>query len=151
MCSTWHIHGTCAGAPLCVSCKISLECVLDCADLSPALQARFQLFRSLFAAVDGSSMSQKDRMALGSGGVDEPCFTYGEIGNAATHGGTSCSYIYSYCADSPCLAEFPSFVRLLEDVGAREGQVFADLGSGAGKAVVAAALSGIKFLRCIGE
>jgi hypothetical protein len=40
---------------------------------------------------------------------------------------------------------------MLEDVGAREGQVFVDLGSGTGKAVVAAALSGTKFLRCIGE
>jgi hypothetical protein len=36
-------------------------------------------------------------------------------------------------------------------VGARDGQVFVDLGSGSGKAVAAAALSGIKFLRCIGQ
>ena len=48
------------------------------------------------------------------------------------------------------ITEFPSFILLLEESGARDGQVFVDLGSGVGKAVVAAALSGISFVRCIG-
>ena len=34
--------------------------------------------------------------------------------------------------------------------GANDGQTMYDLGSGIGKAVVAAALSGIKFMRCVG-
>mmetsp|Transcript_33205 Transcript_33205/g.61905 ORF Transcript_33205/g.61905 Transcript_33205/m.61905 type:complete len:928 (-) Transcript_33205:600-3383(-) len=112
-----------ANTPSSIPCTISLESIVDSSDLSPLMQARYKLFSSIFESIDGSSISQKDRFA--SGEVDTPSLTYGEI-------------------------EFPSFVRLLEDMGGREGQVFVDVGSGTGKAVVAAALSGAKFLRCIG-
>lgn len=61
-------------------------------------------------------------------------------------------YTFTFCILYIILfSEYPSFVRLLEDVGARDGMVFADLGCGTGRALVAAALSEIKFLRCIGE
>jgi predicted RNA methylase len=41
-------------------------------------------------------------------------------------------------------------IRLIVDSGARDGHTFYDLGSGSGRAVVSASLSGVSFLKCIG-
>lgn len=109
--------------PTSIPCRISLEIVSEGSDLSSTLQSGYKTFTAIFEDVDGSFISHNDRMK--SGQIDSPNLAFGEI-------------------------EYPSFVRLLEDVGARDGQVFADLGCGCGKAVVAASLSGIKFIRCIG-
>lgn len=48
--------------------------------------------------------------------------------------------------------EFMSFIKLLHhpQLNAVDGQIFYDLGAGSGKAVCAAALSGIRFLKCVG-
>ena len=46
--------------------------------------------------------------------------------------------------------EFIPFVQLLHDCGAQHGHNFFDLGSGAGKAVAAAALSDIRFFKIVG-
>ena len=56
---------------------------------------------------------------------NDQCFTYGEI-------------------------EFPSFLKILSTAKATDGQIFVDLGCGAGKALVAASLSDYHFLRCVG-
>lgn len=39
---------------------------------------------------------------------------------------------------------------MIVDSGARDGHTFYDLGSGTGRAVISASLSGISFLKCIG-
>lgn len=46
--------------------------------------------------------------------------------------------------------EYLPFQTLLYDIGAVDGQIFYDLGCGVGKALVAASLSGIRFMKCIG-
>ena len=46
--------------------------------------------------------------------------------------------------------EYLPFKTLLHDIGAVDGQIFYDLGCGVGKALVAASLSGIRFMKCIG-
>jgi response regulator RpfG family c-di-GMP phosphodiesterase len=46
--------------------------------------------------------------------------------------------------------EYLPFQTLLHDIGAVDGQIFYDLGCGIGKALVAASLSGIRFMKCIG-
>lgn len=103
------------------------------------------MFDSIFNSIDGASASQRDRSvgfapplatendAIGSKTTivaklmidDDLAFTYGEI-------------------------EFPSFLQILRTAQATDGQIFVDLGCGAGKAVVAAALSEVQFLRITG-
>ncbi len=46
--------------------------------------------------------------------------------------------------------EYLPFQTLLYDIGAVDGQIFYDLGCGVGKALIAASLSGIRFMKCIG-
>jgi trans-aconitate methyltransferase len=46
--------------------------------------------------------------------------------------------------------EYASMVQLLHSAGAANGQVFYDLGCGTGKALLSAALSGIRFIKCVG-
>jgi hypothetical protein len=62
-----------------IKCKISLDSILDSSDMPVSMQMRYKLFCSIYDDVDGSSISQKDRM--NSGDVDTPSLTYGEIGN----------------------------------------------------------------------
>ena len=63
-----------------MTCKISLESIPDCSDLSPALQASHALFSSVFGPLDGSAVSQRDRLRMSDRDLDTPGFTYGEIG-----------------------------------------------------------------------
>ncbi len=65
--------------PASVTCKISMDIILDGSDLSAPMQARYKIFSSIFEDVEGSSISQKDRMKAGD--LDVPNFTYGEIGD----------------------------------------------------------------------
>jgi trans-aconitate methyltransferase len=46
--------------------------------------------------------------------------------------------------------EYAALVQLLHQAGAANGQVFYDLGCGTGKALLSAALSGIRFVKCVG-
>jgi SAM-dependent methyltransferase len=46
--------------------------------------------------------------------------------------------------------DYPAMVQLLHAAGAAHGQVFYDLGCGSGKALLSAALSGIRFVKCVG-
>lgn len=68
------------------------------------------MFQNLYEDVDGYSISRKARVKM-----DAFAYTYGEI-------------------------EFLSFIALLSLVKPNENSVFYDLGSGTGKAVIAAAM-----------
>jgi hypothetical protein len=46
--------------------------------------------------------------------------------------------------------EYAAMAQLLHSAGASNGQVFYDLGCGTGKALLSAALSGIRFIKCVG-
>jgi len=96
-----------------IPCSISRREVLD-ADLLPAdLQARSRQFHGVFSDIDGSSVSQSERKRLQV--LCQSEFTYGEI-------------------------EFEHMIALLQLCAPKPGDVFWDLGSGAGKCLVAAAL-----------
>ena len=83
----------------------------------------YTIFKSIFSDIDGSSVSQTDRAE--NRNADDQGFTYGEV-------------------------EFPSFIEILRAANARDGQIFVDLGCGAGKALISAALSETQFIRCTG-
>jgi Histone methylation protein DOT1 len=106
----------------------SLLCQLSCALYDEALlmdegpAARYALFSEVYRDVDGPGLSLQDRSRLS---IDDTSYAYGEM-------------------------EYIAFQELLRAAGATDGQIFYDLGSGAGKAIVAAALSGIRFVRCVG-
>jgi hypothetical protein len=85
-------------------------------------ETRRLLFDSIFGEVDGYSLSFMDRAKLG---MDDPSFAFSSVN----------------CA---------SFQKILVDAGAADGQVFYDLGCGAGHSLVAALLTGIRFMRVIG-
>jgi len=102
-------------------CKLKATVTSELASLSRPARFKFDLFSKVFGDIDGSLISQKDR----SGRNDDPSLTHGEI-------------------------TFVSFSRLLSSLGLSDGLVFYDLGSGVGKAVIAAALSGICFIKCVG-
>lgn len=70
------------------------------------------IFDSLYQDIDATSISKIDRKNMNN---DSPELVYGEI-------------------------EFPSFFNMLEKVNPKPGDVFYDLGCGAGKAVIVAAL-----------
>lgn len=70
------------------------------------------IFQTLFQGIDTASVSKAERNRLN---INSDEFTYGEI-------------------------EFSSFVGILESVNPQAGEVFYDLGSGAGKAIIVAAL-----------
>lgn len=91
------------------------------------------VFEEVFEGVHGGRLSHRDRAALALGigtmpsvSVDEPSLAYGEL--------SSCT----------------SLQDLLRGAGAADGMVFVDLGCGTGRAMVAAALSGVAFLRVCG-
>lgn len=82
-----------------------------------------RVFRDM-SVEKGKQMAEGDKAGAGDPGA--PALVYGEI-------------------------DFFSFAALLEGADPQEGEVFVDLGSGTGKAVVAAALLyGHKFRRCVG-
>ena len=105
-----------------LSCQIMFGIHDESMSLSDNALARFHLYRDVYRDVDGTGLSLRERSRLS---LDDNNFSYGEI-------------------------EYLSFQQLLVDAGAGDGQVLYDLGSGVGRAVVAAALSGIRFLRCVG-
>jgi len=101
--------------------------VLEMTLLDEATEEKYSLFRSLFENVEGSSVSQGERKRLGVTSKSE--FTYGEV-------------------------EFVHMIPVLELCEVQAGQVFWDLGCGAGKCLVAAAMlypqiqasKGVEFL-----
>ena len=106
-----------------LSCRLEVQKLLDHDGLSETAAKRAAFFQELFFSVDGANTSQRERARLYR--EEQQYLTYGEI-------------------------EYLPFVQILKDGGAMDGTIFYDLGSGAGKALVAAALSGITFLKCIG-
>lgn len=109
-------------SPASLNCRVTLweSSALD--RLSSDMKDRYDIFQSVFRDIDGSNVSQRERSRVGR---EDQALTYGEV-------------------------EFLSFIEILRVAGASHGDVFYDLGCGAGKAVVASALSGIQFLRCVG-
>ena len=83
-------------------------------DLVPGqYHEKYQLFYTVFSQVDGNAVSQAERRRLDVGHQNE--YTYGEV-------------------------EFLGLAAILELCEPRAGQVFWDLGCGAGRALLAAAL-----------
>jgi SAM-dependent methyltransferase len=72
-----------------------------------------KLLNALYADIDAYHFSKQDRQRLG---LDDDNFIYGEV-------------------------HFLSFLNILERVKPRSGDIFYDLGSGSGRAVIAAALA----------
>lgn len=105
-----------------ITCRISVVERSDIEYLSTETTGRYEVFQSVFRDIDGSTVSQKERSQVGR---DDTALTYGE-------------------------AEYISFVDILVAAGANHGDHFFDLGCGAGKALIAAAISGINFSRCVG-
>ena len=90
--------------------------------IPPEIKRRYEIFRGIFAQLDGSSISQNARE---DGGIDGAEFTYGEI-------------------------EFLHFLPLLKLAAPGSGGVFWDLGCGIGKPLIAAAISGMQFREIYG-
>ena len=105
-----------------ITCQMMFGIHDESTGLNDNALARFHLYRDVYRDVDGTGLSLRERSRLS---IDDNNFSYGEI-------------------------EYLSFQQLLVETGAGDGQVLYDLGSGVGRAVVAAALSGIRFLRCVG-
>lgn len=81
--------------------------------ISDILLERYILFKNVFDGIEGCSQSQSERQRLGVAEKSE--FTYGEV-------------------------EFVHFETLLLLASPKEGEVFWDLGCGAGKVLVSVAL-----------
>lgn len=94
-------------------CTIKHREVLEADLLPPDLQEKSRLFHAIFSEFDGSSVSQSERKRLQV--LSQSEFTYGEV-------------------------EFEHMIELLEMCEVKAGQVFWDLGSGAGKCLISAAL-----------
>jgi len=99
----------------------------ECEFYPPETQAAFFRFKEIFAGIDSNAVSHSDRHRLQkqSTGLDGKSLTYGEI-------------------------SFFSFSRILEMVEIQPGDTFFDLGSGAGKACIAAHLLVPQFSKCVG-
>lgn len=97
--------------------------VLEMSLLEPATEEKYTLFKSIFESVEGSSVSQGERKRLGVAGKSE--FTYGEV-------------------------EFVHMMPVFELCEVKPGQVFWDLGCGAGKCLVAAAMLYPELQACKG-
>eukprot|EP01083_Nonionella_stella_P104270 298588_1 len=94
---------------------------------NPRAIEHFSTFRALYSGVDirhSKEISSSSKSALIKNDIDEKSLAYGEI-------------------------EFWSFARILEIVDPKPGERFYDLGSGTGKAVIAAALLH-DFKSCVG-
>jgi hypothetical protein len=83
---------------------------------------RIRFISDYFNDTDGQIISQRERSRLL---LEDQHFTYGEI-------------------------DPNSFIQILRDGEAFDGQIFYDLGSGSGKSLVTAALSGFSFLKVVG-
>ena len=90
--------------------------------LDDKMGRRYLAFQDIFNAIDGGNISQRERARLTH---EDQSLTYGEV-------------------------EYVSFVQILVAAEAKEDQIFYDLGCGAGKAIVTAAMSGINFKKCVG-
>lgn len=104
---------------------------------SEMYQQKFKIFDDLYRSIDGFRLSYKDRreMLAGSFECDLPAEEFDNLDDhTLTYGET----------------EFNGFRELLISAGAVDGQIFYDLGSGVGKGMIAAALSGICFVKVIG-
>jgi hypothetical protein len=96
------------------------------------ISEKFEIFRNLFLKVEGSSISQNERKRMNCSGKSE--FTYGEI-------------------------DFVHMSPIFELVKPKAGEVFWDLGCGAGKCLAAVALlypglakvAGVEFLDLLFE
>lgn len=104
---------------------------------SEMFQQRFKIFDDLYRAIDGFRLSYKDRRELLAGNL-ETDLSKEEVDDLEDH-----TLTYGE-------TEFHGFRDFLQAVGAVDGQIFYDLGSGVGKAMIAAALSGICFVKVIG-
>lgn len=91
------------------------------ASLPTEQQEAFRAWSGVFADVDGGGISQKDRAAMPK---KSSALTYGEV-------------------------EFIPFLQVLGAAKPQEGDVFYDLGSGTGKALLEAALC-FPFSKCVG-
>ena len=111
-------------SPCAVRCQLAVTVYDPAVALGEGAMARYKLFVEIYRDIDGAGLSLRNRLSLG----------------ISDH-----NYNYSYSE-----IEYLSFQNLLKVAGANDGQIMYDLGSGIGKAVVAAALSGIKFMRCVG-
>lgn len=107
-----------------VRCRLVARMQREDATLTETQRQRYSAFNEVFEESDGSNVSQKDRAQLTSSREDTS-FTYGEV-------------------------EFLPFSELLVKAGAKDGDVFYDLGCGAGKAIIAAALSPVRFSKVVG-
>ena len=106
--------------------------------------SRYNLFRDIYAAIDGNILSHKDRStqtALSR--------TSSFKGSVASDRSFSNIPVDDYSLTYQEI-DYVSFLELLKEAGAVDGQIFYDLGCGSGKGVVAAALSGIRFVKCVG-
>jgi hypothetical protein len=107
---------------------VDLRCVVHSKFLSHSRDvtlkgiARRKLMETLFSDVDSEAAAFTDRAGVR---LDDSSFTYGDV---------------DYC----------SFQNLLKTINLTDGLIFYDLGSGIGKAIIAAAFSEIHFQRCIG-
>lgn len=112
--------------------EVSKEDASGVREDSAEWKLRQRIFTELFRSVNGAHLSHKDRDHLqatdflNTHWLDESSLAYGEV--------TSVS----------------SFATFLQTCGAIDGHVFYDLGAGCGRALAAAALSGICFLKCVG-
>ena len=106
-----------------LACKLTTSVRDEAEGLETQVLYRYHAFNSIFSEIDGNQASQTDRSRNSLS--DEQGLTYGEI-----------TYL--------------GFLEMLKAAGAADGQIFYDLGCGSGKALVAAALSDVRFLRCVG-
>lgn len=114
--------------------------------------ARYNAFLEIYSAIDGNILSHKDRSTqIGptniSGGALSRTSSF--KGSVASGGSFSTVPVDDYSLTYQEV-EYVAFLELLREAGAVDGQIFYDLGCGSGKGVVAAALSGIRFVKCVG-
>ncbi|GAB5371398.1 hypothetical protein AAMO2058_001576500 [Amorphochlora amoebiformis] len=93
--------------------RIFSEVVNEEDRLPPDFKPRLKRWRALYDTVDGGKVSQTERRRISA--EKEKAFTYGEV-------------------------EFVSFLEILRSAKPNPGETFYDLGSGTGKAVIAAHL-----------
>ena len=115
-----------------VEFTISKREVLEEELLNGHISEKFEIFKTLFSRVEGSSISQNERKRMNCSGKSE--FTYGEV-------------------------DFVHMAPIFELCKPKDGEVFWDLGCGAGKCMAAMALlypnmakiAGVEFLDLLFE
>jgi hypothetical protein len=145
-----HFPASCSYA-LSVHCFDEMSCLPASCD-SSSQRLRYELFYELFDAVDGHALSQKDRAGLHLRGSH----SLGDVHKSSLPAppGSLAVSPTTVSVDELSLTynevEFASFLDALLKGGAKDGQIFYDLGCGSGRAVLTAALSGIRFVKCVG-